>query len=77
MTFIPTSNLCTLCWQHPCACDTGPTRASDGTAPVTTEPFYNALAMIARGRIDGGRPIGSEDARQIARRTLTDAGKGW
>jgi hypothetical protein len=36
-----------------------------------------ALAQIARGRPDGGRPISSEDARQLARGTLTNLGMDW
>ncbi len=36
-----------------------------------------ALQAIARGRHDNGRPLSTEDARQIARRALTTRGVGW
>jgi hypothetical protein len=36
-----------------------------------------ALRAIARGRADCGRPIGGEEARQLARTALTDHGIGW
>lgn len=37
----------------------------------------DTLARIARGRIDGGKPLAGEAARQLARETLTDLGRGW
>ena len=36
-----------------------------------------ALAAIARGRSDCGRPLGSETSRQIARMTLVAIGHPW
>ena len=36
-----------------------------------------ALAQIARGREDCGLPLAREEARQIARKTLTELGLGW
>jgi len=39
--------------------------------------FQEALAEIARGRTDNGRPLGGERARQIAREALLDRGRDW
>lgn len=36
-----------------------------------------ALAEIARGRDDNGRPLAAEDARQKARSVLIDCGLDW
>lgn len=36
-----------------------------------------ALQQIARGRLDCGRALSREDARQIARQALTDGGMQW
>jgi hypothetical protein len=36
-----------------------------------------ALSKIARGRVDNGRPMAAEDARQLARSTLTDLKLDW
>lgn len=35
------------------------------------------LKKIATGRADGGRPLGGEDARQMARVVLTKYGIKW
>ena len=39
--------------------------------------FQEALAEIARGRPDCGRPLGGEKSRQIARQALTERGHNW
>jgi len=36
-----------------------------------------ALQLIARGRLNGGRPLAGEDARQLAREALTESGVRW
>jgi hypothetical protein len=56
-------------------------RAIDTPAPAHAaellESMYFALSKIARGRPDCGRPLGSEDSRQLARTTLVEAGLDW
>jgi len=47
------------------------------TTPVTVTTLYDALAEIARGRTDCGRPLGGETARKLARRTLLAVGWDW
>ena len=45
---------------------------------MTTErDFAEALAKIAQGRTDCGRPLAAEDSRQLARRTLLAHGLDW
>ena len=44
---------------------------------ATAVRFQDALVEIARGRWDNGRPLAAETARQIARKALTDRGRGW
>lgn len=39
--------------------------------------FQDALARIARGREDCGRPLSGEAARQIARQVLIDNNRDW
>ncbi len=43
--------------------------------------YYNrlcgALGEIARGRTDNGLPLPRETSREIARRALTEQGRGW
>lgn len=39
--------------------------------------FQEALAKIARGRKDSGRPLAGEVARQIARKAMTDMNRSW
>lgn len=41
------------------------------------ECFVKALALIARGRTDNGRPLAGERARQIAREALVKKGRDW
>jgi hypothetical protein len=45
---------------------------------VTSDDFLiAALVAIARGRTDNGRPMGGEDARQLARRALNEGSISW
>jgi phage-related minor tail protein len=44
---------------------------------VDADDFFDALAKIAQGRTDNGRPLGGEDARQIARQVLISRGYDW
>lgn len=41
------------------------------------DKYQDALAEIAKGRTDCGRPLGGEVARQLARKILTEQGLGW
>lgn len=36
-----------------------------------------AISKIAKGRVDNGRPLSGEDARQIARSALIELGLDW
>lgn len=36
-----------------------------------------AISKIAKGRLDNGRPLGGEAARQIARDALIECGMDW
>lgn len=47
------------------------------TDPSSPAPGAAALIQIANGRLDGGRPLSGEDARQIARQALIAEGKSW
>ena len=44
---------------------------------TVTDRIYFALARIAKGNPNGGRPLASETARQIAREALVETGLGW
>ena len=50
---------------------------SPAEAMESDRPLVDALATIARGRVDCGRPLAGEDARQIARRALIKVGHSW
>ena len=43
----------------------------------TAVHFQKALAKIARGRQDNGRPLGGETAREIARKAMVDMNRSW
>lgn len=51
------------------------------SSPVETArrmiEMQRALAIIARGRTDCGRPLAAEVARQTAREVLSRFGSGW
>ena len=54
-------------------------RQATGTVASTgmADTVLAALRRIARGRKDCGRPLGGEQARQIARAALVKIGEGW
>mgnify|MGYP003145000328 CR=1 FL=1 len=45
--------------------------------PEIAAHFTEALAVIAKGRTDNGRPLAAEVARQTARRALLAGGRDW
>lgn len=45
--------------------------------PTKDERMAVALCLIALGRVDCGRPLGGETARQIARDVLIEIGVDW
>lgn len=51
--------------------------ANTGMASGMLTAFERALAKIARGRTDNGRPLAGEAARQIAREALTQHDREW
>lgn len=44
---------------------------------ATAVCFQTALAKIARGREDCGKPINAEAARQIARKAMIERDRSW
>jgi hypothetical protein len=49
----------------------------DGTMDGTIRHFESALAKIAAGRLDNGRPLGGATAQDIARSCLFATGTSW
>ena len=49
----------------------------DGTIDGTIRHFEAALAQIAAGRLDNGRPLGGATAQDIARNCLFSIGTSW
>lgn len=47
------------------------------TERTKIDHLQDALYEIAHGRLDCGRPLGGETARQLARTTLTGLGCNW
>lgn len=44
---------------------------------ATVAEFSRVLGLIAQGRLDCGRPLAAETARQMAREALHAAGRSW
>jgi hypothetical protein len=44
---------------------------------MNRDALVETLKRIANGRLDGGRPLAAEDARQAAREALIAAGVSW
>lgn len=39
--------------------------------------ILDAIKAIAQGRLDNGRPLAAEAARELARKALTECGVSW
>jgi len=50
---------------------------SETTTIVEVARYNEALMVIARGRLDNGRPISGRRAQEIARATLGELGFDW